>query len=135
MRKRVIVTLVVIALATILLLERAGRGSAEVKVINCANEAVTGGTVTVDWRASDIGSLEVGQTKYFSFPVVRESHYSISVQFRSGKSLYKEVGYLTWGAHCIDEIAIGNEDVLLTRKQSKKTGIQPTSGAPSGAKK
>jgi hypothetical protein len=118
--KRTIIAAGVASVATaLLLLDWAGRGTADIQIINRANEPVAGGGITVAGQASPIGTLEIGQAKRLSFAVPRASSYLVSVQFNSGKTVRKEVGYLTWGACSMDEIAIEDDGISLTREDKK----------------
>jgi hypothetical protein len=54
-----------------------------------------------------------------SYRVTSDSHYSVQVEFKSGKRLVKDSGYFTNGASFDDEITVTDSNIELTNRSIK----------------
>jgi hypothetical protein len=60
--------------------------------------------------------IEINASKEGSFRIKGDSHYTILIEFASGKKLEKEIGYVTSGFDFEDTLIIKDDDILIDRK-------------------
>jgi hypothetical protein len=62
--------------------------------------------------------LQPGKTTSASFTANCEGHYTITVEFQSGRTLRKETGYVTTGVGFEDTISVDDQAIeLASRRQ------------------
>ncbi len=69
----------------------------EVLIINSATEPIKNGQVEVCGQKLQLGELGQGKTKAIQYKVRSDSHFTLIVEFVSGKKFSKELGYVTSG--------------------------------------
>jgi hypothetical protein len=84
----------------------------EVSVENRASEAIDRVTVAVSGQALELPHIATGETKTERYNVVTDSHYDVSVTFRSGRTIDGSVGYVTSGMDFQDKLIVTNDAIL-----------------------
>jgi hypothetical protein len=69
----------------------------EVLIINSATEPIKNGQVEVCGQKFQFGELGQGKTKAIQYKVRSDSHFTLMVEFISGKKFSKKLGYVTSG--------------------------------------
>jgi hypothetical protein len=82
-----------------------------ISVVNEAEEPISRATVHVSGQALEIVNLRPSETVSGSYPVTKDSHYTIEVVFLSGKRLTRETGYITSRSDVDDRIVIAGSAI------------------------
>jgi hypothetical protein len=69
----------------------------EVVIVNSATEPIKNGHVRVCGQKFQFGALETGKQRAIQYQVRSDSHFELIVEFVSGKTFSKELGYVTSG--------------------------------------
>lgn len=83
-----------------------------VSVTNKSSEMITRAIVVICGQTLEISNLDPSKTKSMSYRIECEGHYSVNVEFRSGRHLEKNVGYVTSGFDMHHEIVVLDADIL-----------------------
>ena len=86
-----------------------------ISVVNEAEEPISRVTIQVSGQALEIVNLRPSETVTGSYPVTKDSHYTIEVVFLSGKRLNRETGYLTSRSDFDDRIVIAGSAIEFQR--------------------
>lgn len=81
-------------------------GTAELTIVNESSETVVVLRVTVDENMQMVRDLKHGEQTKMRFLVKRPSDYHIDVEFSSGRTIWKDVGYLVRETSILDKIII-----------------------------
>lgn len=85
----------------------------EVQIINSASEPVRSGELEVCNQRFKLGAIERGKSRTINYKVRSDSHYKLMVEFNSGRTLVKELGYVTNGRDFKDILTISDDNVSL----------------------
>ena len=88
-------------------------------LINKAGEPITYASVTICGQKIELTDLLPNEIASGAYEVTSDSHYSIAVQFQSGKALQQEIGYVTNGMDFHHEITITNSTILIAEHYPK----------------
>ena len=96
-----------------------GRGN--FSLVNGSKEPIVHAIVTICGQTIELRNIDPGNSVTGSYDVKSDSHYTIEVEFRSGKKLRKETGYVTNGMDFQHEISVTGSDIEVTdSKLSRK---------------
>jgi hypothetical protein len=84
----------------------------EVSVENRASESIERVTVAVSGQALEFAQIAAGEKKTERYKVVADSHYDVSVTFRSGRTIEASVGYVTNGMDFQDKLIVTNDAIV-----------------------
>jgi hypothetical protein len=118
MRLRLIVTLAMVFFAGACSIFHKDNG--RVVLLNKGSRKISSGTIQVCGQKIIFEGLKPGDLKTFNFTITTDSHYSVAVQFVSGKNLSKNVGYLTSGTIVNDLLIVSDDDVVCNTNQTVK---------------
>jgi hypothetical protein len=98
---------------------RASASSGKFSLLNRATETIVRASVTICGQTIELANIppEVRAEKFYR--VTSDSHYSIQVEFKSGKKLLKETGYVTNGASFDDEIVVTGSTIEVKNRSIK----------------
>jgi len=88
-------------------------------VINKAKEPIARASVTVCGQTIEMKDIQPTKSAQGSYKVKSDSHFTVIVEFESGKKLQKEVGYVTNGLDFQHEIIITDADIEIADKKTK----------------
>jgi hypothetical protein len=88
-----------------------GGTTGTISVVNEAEEPILRAIVQVSGQALEIVNLRPSETVTGSYPVTKDSHFTIDVVFMSGKRLNRETGYITSRSDFDDRIVIGGSAI------------------------
>jgi len=81
-------------------------------VFNDSHEELSG-VVTVCRQDFDIPNLAPGDRYKARYKIAGDSSYVVRIRFKSGKELWKDVGYVTNGMEFNDELHVTDKDVAI----------------------
>lgn len=84
-----------------------------VRIVNSTAESVKTGELEICGQKFKIGEIEQGKSFMVHFKVKSDSHYKLAVEFRSGKKLTRELGYVTNGRDFKDVLRLKEDDVSI----------------------
>jgi hypothetical protein len=87
--------------------------TATLVLANESSEPITSAIVTVCRQEIILQNVQPKQSARASYKVKSDSHYSVTITFRSGKTLQREMGYVTPGFDFSDQIIVTESDVKL----------------------
>ena len=88
-------------------------------VVNKATEPIDQLEISICGQTSKFSNLKPGDVVSGSYGVKADSHFTIVGQFKSGKKINKEDGYVTNGFDYSHEIEVGESDVAVKGAQVK----------------
>lgn len=91
-------------------------GKGNFSLINKAKEPIIYASVAICGQTIELKNIQPEESKIGSYDVKTDSHYTIEVEFRSGKKLRKEVGYVTNGMDFQHEIMITSSNIEINNK-------------------
>lgn len=89
-------------------------------LVNKASEPITIGLVTVCGQTILFKNIQPSKSVSGSYEVKSDSHYDIKIEFKSGKKLGKEIGYVTNGFDFSHEIIVTDIDIDIANNSKKK---------------
>jgi len=89
-------------------------------LVNNAAEPIGHASVSICGQTIQFRDIEPNKSAHGSYRVTSDSHYTIRLKFKSGRTLQKEAGYVTNGMNFNDQIIITDTDIEL------KVGINPS---------
>jgi len=104
-----------VALLTVISCVSCETNTGTVVVLNKANDMIARVVIKVSGQELTISDLAPSQSSTATYQVRTEGHYSIDVEFRSGKHLQKELGYITSGFDVRDQILVTDSDIQISR--------------------
>lgn len=84
-------------------------------LLNKTTEPIARATVAICGQTIELRAIQPNISGAGSYEVKCESHYTIQVDFQSGKRLLKEVGYVTTGMDFQDKIVVTDSDIEITQ--------------------
>jgi hypothetical protein len=87
----------------------------QVLILNAASEPVKNGELEVCGQKFLFGHIEQGKSKAIQYEVRSDSHYTLAVEFDSGRKLVKELGSVTSGRDFQDILTVKDVEASLTR--------------------
>lgn len=90
-------------------------GRATLTVVNQSGKTVALLHVKVHENIQTVKDLEHGEEVEMQFPVKFDAHYHIYVEFTSGRTMRKDVGYLASMASISDKVIINQTDIEFER--------------------
>ena len=112
MRRSALVLLVVIG-GAILCLPLLRQRNGHVTLSNTTGEVIERIQIAVCRQEFVLDSLGPGDSRTVTFRIRGDSHYNVSIRFSSGRSINKELGYVTSGVDVADTLLIEETGVLL----------------------
>lgn len=97
-----------------LLLSSCTANSGSFSLVNRTNEPITRATVTVCGQTIELKDIKPAKSAVGSYKVTSDSHYTVHIEFLSGKKLDKETGYVTNGMDFRHEITVTDRDIEVT---------------------
>ncbi len=101
----VIVTLFVISCTT---------NKGDFTLVNRADEPIARASVTICGQKIELVNIQPGESASGSYDVKSDSHYTITLEFQSGKIMREEVGYVTNGMDFQHEITVTSSTIEIT---------------------
>jgi hypothetical protein len=95
------------------------KGQTIVSINNQSGAAIQELRLEVYGQRKIWNDINVGQSVRFTSESKGDSHYSVHVEFAGGKTLNKEIGYVTHGANFDDQIVVSSSDISLSRPKPK----------------
>ena len=92
------------------------KGVAELTIVNQSDETVVLLQVTVNENIQTVRDLKHGEQAKMRFLIKRPSDYHIDIEFSSGRTMWKDVGYLVSMASISDEVIINETGIEFKRK-------------------
>lgn len=83
-------------------------------LLNKASESISRVSISICGQTIRMSEIQFGGTAQGSYEVTSDSHYTISVEFYSGKKIQKDIGYVTRGMNFWHEITITDSDIQIT---------------------
>lgn len=109
----------VVATIAVLLLTSCTTNEGDFSLVNRAKEPITHASVAICGQMIELKDIQPGKSAAGSYEVKSDSHYTIQVEFQSGKKLKKEIGYVTHGMDFQHEITVTDSDIEITDSQAK----------------
>jgi len=88
-------------------------------LVNKATEPIAHASVVICGQTIELKDISPSKGAGGSYKVTSDSHYTIQVEFKSGKRLKKETGYVTNGMDFQDEITVTDSDIEITDSKVK----------------
>ncbi|OFZ78931.1 MAG: hypothetical protein A2583_12565 [Bdellovibrionales bacterium RIFOXYD1_FULL_53_11] len=92
---------------------------AEFELSNRSQEVLASVQVVICGQTIEVRALQQGQATTRNFKSGCEGHYTVRVQFQSGRQLNKDVGYVTGGLDIRDVIVVTSSNVELSKPEAK----------------
>jgi hypothetical protein len=102
------------ALMMALFVVSCARGRGSFVLINKADEPIVAGVVEICRQKIELRDIQSGKKVVGFFDVRGEDHFTIDIQFQSGKTIRKETGYVTSGFDEHYEIVVSGGAVEIT---------------------
>ncbi len=83
-------------------------------LVNKANETIARASVEISGQKFEFMDVEPNETVLSSYEVRFDSHYTIEIEFQTGRLLQKETGYVTSGMDFQHEITVTSSNIELT---------------------
>jgi len=104
-----------ISVTTVLMLVTAcSAGNSTFSLINRADEPIVHARVTIAGQTFDIECIQPGGSISRDFGVKSDDHYVVEVNFLSGRTLQREVGYVTNGINFHHYIVVTTSNIQIT---------------------
>ncbi len=91
------------------------KGVAELTIVNQSDETVVLLQVTVDENIQTVRDLKHGEQAKMRFLIKRPSDYHIDIEFNTGRTMWKDVGYLMRRASISDKVIIHETGIEFRR--------------------
>lgn len=88
-------------------------------LVNKTKEPIARASVAICGQTIELKDIQPNKSAAGSYEVKFDSHYTIQVEFQSGKKLQKETGYVTNGMDFQHEITITDSDIEITDSKAK----------------
>ena len=83
-------------------------------LVNKTKEPIAHASVAICGQMIELKDIQPNKSAVGSYEVKSDSHYTIQVEFESGKKLQKEIGYVTHGFDFQHEIVVTDSDIEIT---------------------
>lgn len=91
-------------------------------LVNKSNESITHASVTICGKKIEFTNIQPGESESGSYDVKSDSHYTIEIEFQSGKKLREETGYVTNGMDFQHVIMVDSSNVEISDSVAKPGG-------------
>lgn len=108
-RKRLITSFMLI----LLVLSACRSVTSNLAVTNKSKESIAAAVIAVGGQELELQEIKVGEEINRQFAVQKEGGFSITVRFESGRTIRKEVGYVTPGIAADHRLTISDADVEI----------------------
>lgn len=108
-------TLLIVGFVTAMVF-RSNHGT--VTLINRSTESIAKGSMEVCGQKFNFTEIHPGESETAKFAVRADSHYQISITFRSGREISKQIGYVTSGFNYKDRLVVTQDDILLEAERT-----------------
>ena len=88
-------------------------------LVNKTKEPIARASVTICGQTIELKDIQPNTSVAGSYEVKSDSHYTIKVEFQSGKRLQKETGYVTHGMDFQDKIEVTDSDIEITDSKAE----------------
>ena len=109
----------VVLAALALFVASCSSNTGEFFLINKAGEPIASASVVICGQLIELKGVERNKTVGGSYKVTADSHYTIQVEFESGRMLKKEAGYVTRGMDFRHEIVVTDSDIEIADTKVK----------------
>ena len=89
------------------------KNQSSIFISNEASNEIVSGKLKICSNEFYISHLQPKQKAFFNYTPRSDDHYSLEVIFPSGKSLKKEIGYITSGFNYRDKLIVNDNDIVL----------------------
>ena len=89
-------------------------------LINKATEPIARASVVICGQTIELKDIQPNTSAAGFYKVKGEDHYTIQVEFQSGKTLRRETGYVTSGLDFQDEITVTDSDIEITETKASR---------------
>lgn len=83
-------------------------------LVNKATEPIAVATIKINEQTIELRNIQPNMSAAGSYKVRTDGHYKIQVTFESGRTLNKELGYVTHGMDFQHEITVSDSDIEIT---------------------
>lgn len=101
----------IIILISILFFSSCNKYDGKITLQNKAQESIGTATITICGQTMRMKDILPGKSATGSYEVKSDSSYAVTVEFKSGKKISSEVGYVTNGMDFNDEIAVTDSSI------------------------
>lgn len=109
-----ILLLLVIAVLVFTLSNQKNRS--QVVIVNASSQQIVSGEIEICNQHYRILKINPNEKEYITFNSKYDSHYIISIKFKTGKILMKELGYVTNGMDTNDILVVKDNDITIEVK-------------------
>lgn len=88
-------------------------------LVNRAKEPIVRASVEICGQTIQVTDVQPSKSATGSYEVKADSHYTIQVEFQSGKKLRKETGYVTRGMDFKHEISVSDSGIEIVDSKAK----------------
>lgn len=85
----------------------------KVVIVNNSSEQIESGLIEVCKQHLTLSQINPNDKKEIPIKISGDSHYTITLQFKSGKVLKKELGYVTGGMESNDTLVVKDNEIVL----------------------
>ena len=86
---------------------------------NKSNKTITRAVVSVCNQTIELNSIQPNKSASGFFEVKSDSHYDVMVEYGSGRTLHKNVGYVTNGFNFHGELVVTDTDIKVSEDRRK----------------
>lgn len=83
-------------------------------LVNKAKEPISHASVEICGQTIELTDIKPNENKAGSYKVISDSHYTIEVEFQSGRKIKNETGYFTNGIDFRHEITVTDSNIEIT---------------------
>jgi hypothetical protein len=111
----VFITLFLVVLITFIFSDE--NKKSQVIIINTSSQKILFGEIEVCNKTYKIYNICQGESKCIEYKSKYDSHYTVTLKFDSGKTIKKELGYVTNGMTVKDIIKVEDGDIVIYPKE------------------
>ncbi len=86
---------------------------------NKSNETIARATVSVCNQTIELNGIQPNKSASGFYEVRSDSHYDVTVEFGSGKTLRTQIGYVTHGLDYHDEVVVTDSGIEISDAKTK----------------
>lgn len=88
-----------------------GNGKGEIILINNASEEISLAMLEVGEEVVELGDMNIGEKLKYGYKIRKDSSVNLTIRFSSGKTVRKEIAYITSGFDFFDEVQILDSEI------------------------
>lgn len=119
MQKIKVLIVTVGAVLTMLVMASCETNKGVFLLTNKATESITRASVIICRQTIDLKDIQPTQSAQGSYKVMADSHFDITVEFQSGKTLHREIGYVTSGFDYKHEMVVTDVNIEIVSRSAK----------------